>query len=35
MQKGVPTNFFLFADNGYPPYGTTMVTTTKTGRREA
>lgn len=29
MQKGVPANFFLFADNGYPPYGTTMVTTTK------
>ena len=22
-------NFFLFADDGYPPYGTTMVTTTK------
>ena len=29
MQKGVPVNFFLFADDGYPPYGTTMVTTTK------
>ena len=29
MQKGVPVKFFLFADNGYPPYGTTMVTTTK------
>jgi len=29
MQKGVPANFFLFADYGYPPYGTTMVTTTK------
>lgn len=29
MQKGVPANFLLFADNGYPPYGTTMVTTTK------
>ena len=29
MQKGVAVNFFLFADNGYPPYGTTMVTTTK------
>ena len=28
-QKGVPTNFYLFADSGYPPYGTTMVTTTK------
>ena len=29
LQKGVPVNFFLFADYGYPPYGTTMVTTTK------
>ena len=29
MQKGVPAKFFLFADDGYPPYGTTMVTTTK------
>jgi NitT/TauT family transport system substrate-binding protein len=29
MQKGVPVKFFLNADNGYPPYGTTMVTTTK------
>jgi NitT/TauT family transport system substrate-binding protein len=29
MQKGVPVKFFLFADNGYPPYGTTMVATTK------
>ena len=29
MQKGVPVKFFLMADNGYPPYGTTMVTTTK------
>jgi NitT/TauT family transport system substrate-binding protein len=29
MQKGVPAKFFLFADAGYPPYGTTMVTTTK------
>jgi NitT/TauT family transport system substrate-binding protein len=29
VQKGVPVNFFLFADDGYPPYGTTMVTTTK------
>jgi len=28
MQKGVPVNFFLFADDGYPPYGTTIVTTT-------
>ena len=29
MQKNVPVKFFLFADYGYPPYGTTMVTTTK------
>lgn len=29
LQKGVPVNFYLFADYGYPPYGTTMVTTTK------
>jgi NitT/TauT family transport system substrate-binding protein len=29
IQKGVPVNFFLFADDGYPPYGTTMVTTTR------
>jgi NitT/TauT family transport system substrate-binding protein len=29
LQKGVPVKFFLFADNGYPPYGTTMTTTTK------
>jgi NitT/TauT family transport system substrate-binding protein len=29
IEKGVPVNFFLFADYGYPPYGTTMVTTTK------
>jgi len=29
MQKGVPVKFFLFADDGYPPYGTTMVATTK------
>jgi NitT/TauT family transport system substrate-binding protein len=28
-QKDVPVNFFLFADDGWPPYGTTMVTTTK------
>jgi NitT/TauT family transport system substrate-binding protein len=26
-QAGVPAKFFLFADNGYPPYGTTMVAT--------
>jgi NitT/TauT family transport system substrate-binding protein len=29
LQKGTPVNFFLFADAGYPPYGTTIVTTTK------
>jgi NitT/TauT family transport system substrate-binding protein len=29
IQKGVPTHFFLFADYGYPPYGTTIVTTEK------
>jgi NitT/TauT family transport system substrate-binding protein len=28
-QNGAPVNFFLFADYGWPPYGTTMVTTTK------
>src|ERR1700691_1337765 len=27
MEKNVPVNFFLFADYGYPPYGTTIVTT--------
>lgn len=29
MGQGVPANFFLFADDGYPPYGTTIVTTQK------
>ena len=29
LQKGLPANFYLFADNGYPPYGTTMITTQK------
>ena len=29
IEKGVPAKFFLFADYGYPPYGTTFVTTTK------
>jgi NitT/TauT family transport system substrate-binding protein len=29
LQKGVAVKFFLFADAGYPPYGTTLVTTTK------
>jgi NitT/TauT family transport system substrate-binding protein len=27
LQKGVPAKFFLFAHDGYPPYGTTMVAT--------
>ena len=27
IQKGVPHKFFLFAADGYPPYGTTIVTT--------
>ena len=27
MQQGVPVKFFLFAHDGYPPYGTTMVAT--------
>ena len=26
-EKGVPVNFYLFAKDGYPPYGTTIVTT--------
>jgi NitT/TauT family transport system substrate-binding protein len=26
-QQGVPVKFFLFARDGYPPYGTTMVST--------
>jgi NitT/TauT family transport system substrate-binding protein len=29
MKQGVKANFFLFADDGYPPYGTTIVTTQK------
>jgi NitT/TauT family transport system substrate-binding protein len=28
-KAGVKTKFFLFADEGYPPYGTTIVATTK------
>ena len=28
-QAKEPANFFLFGDNGYPPYGTTLVSTTK------
>jgi NitT/TauT family transport system substrate-binding protein len=27
-QAGIPAKYFLFADYGYPPYGTTMVATT-------
>ncbi len=27
QQKGVPVNFLLFAKDGYPPYGSTVVTT--------
>jgi len=27
QQAGQPVKFFLFADDGYPPYGTTMVAT--------
>ncbi len=27
LQKGMKAKFFLFARDGYPPYGTTMVTT--------
>lgn len=30
LKQGVPTRFFLFADDGYPPYGTTIVTQQKT-----
>jgi NitT/TauT family transport system substrate-binding protein len=29
LQKNVPARFYLFADYDYPPYGTTIVTTTK------
>jgi NitT/TauT family transport system substrate-binding protein len=28
IQKNMPAKFFLFADDGYPPYGTTIVSTT-------
>ncbi len=28
-KAGIKTKFFLFADSGYPPYGSTMVTTQK------
>jgi len=29
QKEGVKAKFFLFADSGYPPYGTTVVTTQK------
>ena len=29
QKNKMPANFFLFADDGYPPYGTTMVATQK------
>ncbi len=29
QQKGVPVHFYLFARDGYPPYGSTIVTTRK------
>ncbi len=29
LSQGMPTNFYLFTDDGYPPYGTTIVTTRK------
>lgn len=29
LKQGVKANFYLFADDGYPPYGTTIVTTHK------
>ena len=29
-KAGVKTKFFLFADDGYPPYGTTIVAMQKT-----
>lgn len=31
-QQGTKVRFFLFADEGYPPYGTTMVTTESLAR---
>jgi NitT/TauT family transport system substrate-binding protein len=31
----VKANFFLFADEGYPPYGTTIVTTQKMATEKA
>lgn len=33
-QMGAQVNFFLFADDGYPPYGSTMVTRTEFAARQ-
>lgn len=33
-KAGIKTKFFLFADDGYPPYGTTMVTTQKLAKEK-
>ncbi|RDK11469.1 ABC transporter substrate-binding protein [Cupriavidus lacunae] len=33
-KAGVKARFFLFADDGYPPYGTTIVTMQKTAREK-
>lgn len=33
-KAGVKARFFLFADDGYPPYGTTIVTMEKTAREK-
>lgn len=33
-EKNIKVNFFLFADAGYPPYGTTIVTTQKMVAKE-
>jgi NitT/TauT family transport system substrate-binding protein len=35
IKQGVKANFFLFADDGYPPYGTTIVTTQKMATEKA
>jgi NitT/TauT family transport system substrate-binding protein len=35
IKQGVKANFFLFADEGYPPYGTTIVTTQKMATEKA
>jgi NitT/TauT family transport system substrate-binding protein len=33
-KAGIQTRFFLFADDGYPPYGTTIVTMDQTVRQQ-